>query len=134
MKNLGPQNIQKYFETSKHFIVLLRYSLYTIEFTLFECSVWMLIIVHKYTTTWRRKWQPTPIFLPGKSHSQKHLAGYSPWGHKESDRHDWSELAYMHAFNHQHNSNADFFFFFFLPLIPSTTHWPRQPFIFFMSL
>ena len=29
---------------------------------------------------WRRKWQPTPIFLPGKSHGQRSLAGYSPWG------------------------------------------------------
>ena len=33
----------------------------------------------------RRKWQPTPVFLPGKSHGQKSLAGYSPWGRKESD-------------------------------------------------
>ena len=33
----------------------------------------------------RRKWQPTPVFLPGKSHGQMSLAGYSPWGHKESD-------------------------------------------------
>ena len=31
---------------------------------------------------WRRKWQPTPVFLPGKSHGQRNLAGYSPWGHK----------------------------------------------------
>ena len=31
---------------------------------------------------WRRKWQPTPVFLPGKSHGQRSLAGYSPWGHK----------------------------------------------------
>ena len=33
---------------------------------------------------WRRKWQPTPVFLLGKSHGQKNLVGYSPWGHKES--------------------------------------------------
>ena len=32
-----------------------------------------------------RKWQPTPVFLPGKSHGQRSPAGYSPWGHKESD-------------------------------------------------
>ena len=32
---------------------------------------------------WRRKWQPTPVFLPGKLHGQRSLAGYSPWGHKE---------------------------------------------------
>ena len=34
---------------------------------------------------WRRKWQPTPVSLPGKSHGQRILAGYSPQGHKESD-------------------------------------------------
>ena len=34
---------------------------------------------------WRRKWQPTTVFLPGKSHGQKSLGGYSPWGCKESD-------------------------------------------------
>ena len=34
---------------------------------------------------WRRKWQPTPVFLPGESQRQKSLAGYSPWGGKESD-------------------------------------------------
>ena len=34
---------------------------------------------------WRRKWQPTPVFLPRKSHGQRSLAGYSPQGHKESD-------------------------------------------------
>ena len=34
---------------------------------------------------WRRKGQPTPVFLPGESHGQRSLAGYSPWGHKELD-------------------------------------------------
>ena len=32
----------------------------------------------------RRKWQPTPVFLSGKLHGQWSLAGYSPWGHKET--------------------------------------------------
>ena len=34
---------------------------------------------------WRKKWQPTPVFLPGKFHGQKSLVGYSPWSCKESD-------------------------------------------------
>ena len=34
---------------------------------------------------WRREWQPTPIFSPGKSHGQKSLTDYSPWGGEESD-------------------------------------------------
>ena len=32
-----------------------------------------------------RKWQPTPVFLPGKFHGQRSMVGCSPWGHKESD-------------------------------------------------
>ena len=31
---------------------------------------------------WRRKWQSTPVFLPGELHGQRSLVGYSPWGHK----------------------------------------------------
>ena len=34
---------------------------------------------------WRRKWQPALVFLPGKSHGQRSLVGYSPWSCKESD-------------------------------------------------
>ena len=34
---------------------------------------------------WRRRWQPTPVFLLEKFHGQRSLVGYSPWGHKESD-------------------------------------------------
>jgi len=33
----------------------------------------------------RRAWPPTPVFLPGESHGQRSLVGYSPWGCKESD-------------------------------------------------
>ena len=35
---------------------------------------------------WRRKWEPTPVPLPGKFHGQRSLVGYSPWGCKESDK------------------------------------------------
>ena len=40
---------------------------------------------HLVPKCWRRKWQPTPVFLPGESHGQRSLVGYSPWGRKESD-------------------------------------------------
>ena len=36
-------------------------------------------------TPWRRKWLPTPVFLPGELYGQRSLAGYSPWGSKELD-------------------------------------------------
>ena len=32
--------------------------------------------------SWRREWQPTPVFLPGEIHRQRSLVGYSPSGHK----------------------------------------------------
>ena len=35
--------------------------------------------------SWRRKWQPTPVFLPGKFHGRRTLVGYSPWSCKELD-------------------------------------------------
>ena len=45
---------------------------------------------------WRRKWQPTPVFLPGEPHGQRSLAGYSPWGCKELDTTEATELACTH--------------------------------------
>ena len=41
---------------------------------------------------WSRQWQPTPVLLPGESHGQGSLAGYSPWGHKESDTTEWLSI------------------------------------------
>ena len=41
----------------------------------------------------RGNWQPTPVFLPGKSHGQRSLAGYRPWGCKESDTTEWLMLS-----------------------------------------
>ena len=43
---------------------------------------------------WTRKWQPTAVMLPGKSHGHKSLADYSPWGHEESNT---TELLSMHT-------------------------------------
>ncbi|XDA76554.1 hypothetical protein R6Z07F_006698 [Ovis aries] len=42
---------------------------------------------------WRRKWQPTPVFFPGKSHAQRSLAGYGPRGRRESDMTEHSECS-----------------------------------------
>ena len=42
---------------------------------------------------WRRKWQPTLVFLPGEFRGQRSLAGYSPQGHKEVDTTEWVTLA-----------------------------------------
>ena len=56
---------------------------------------------------WRREWQPSPVFLPGKLHGQRSLAGYSPWGRKESDTTERLTL-FM--------SSQSFLFFVFLNL------------------
>ena len=56
--------------------------------TLFTISSFSFSLVIKslgQEDLWRRKWQPTPVFLPGKSHGTKSLVGYSPCGCKESD-------------------------------------------------
>ena len=54
---------------------------------------------------WRRAWQSTPVFLPGESHRQRSLVGFSPQGPKESD--NWNVLTHMH-----NNANIDFQQFF----------------------
>ena len=43
---------------------------------------------------WKRKWQPAPVFLPGKFHGQRSLAGCRPWGLEESDM---TEYTYTQA-------------------------------------
>ena len=47
---------------------------------------------------WRRKWQPIPVLLLGKSHGQKSLVGYSPWGHRVGHR----SAQHTHARTHAH--------------------------------
>ena len=48
---------------------------------------------------WRRSWQPTAVLLPGESHRQRSLAGYSPWGHKELDTTEetWHTCTWFHV-------------------------------------
>ena len=44
-----------------------------------------------------RKWQPTPVSLPGEPHGERSLVGYSPWDHKESDTTKVTEHSHMHV-------------------------------------
>ena len=46
--------------------------------------VFLFLLWSSLPTKWRRKWQLTPLFLPGEYHGQRSLAGHSPWGQKES--------------------------------------------------
>ena len=88
---------------------------------------------------WRRAWQPTPVFLPGKSHGQRSLAGCSPWGRKESNTAEATEharvvhrsvhtrtRAHTHTHTHTHTTPQE------VPFVPATTHShstqsPRRP-------
>ena len=62
------------------------------------------------------QWHPTPVLLPGKSHGQRSLIGYSPWGHKESDM---TERLHFHF--HFMNNSLSTLFVLFSPftLLPS---------------
>ena len=55
---------------------------------------------------WRRKWQPTPVFLPGESHGRRSLVGYSPRGRKESDTTERLHFTSLHLFTYFENSNS----------------------------
>ena len=75
----------------------------------FSWQSWIRLVIHPgwhlpwYTLMipWRRKWQPTPVFLPGKSHGQRRLAGYSPWGCKELDMTEWLSSHSAYKLNKQ---------------------------------
>ena len=58
------------------------------------------IALRRLCSPWRRKWQSTPVFLPGES-QHRSLAGYSPWGRKESDMTEWLSM-HTHTHTHMH--------------------------------
>ena len=62
---------------------------------------------------WRRKWQPMPVFLPGKFRGWRNLAGYSPWGHKVGR--NW---AHMHAHTHTHTHTQTHYIVYCNPILP----------------
>ena len=59
----------------------------------------MIIYTEISKESWRRKWRPTPVFLPGESRGQRNLVGYSPWDCKESDTTE--RLTHIHIRNLQ---------------------------------
>ena len=77
---------------------------------------------------WKRKWQPTPVFLPGESHGQRSLAGYSPWITKS-----WTRLAtkwqlyVQHIFIYIHSICG------ITSVVTEWVHWTSQFFCHFWS-
>ena len=65
--------------------------------------------------SWSRKRQPIPVFLPGKFHGQRSLAGYSPGGHRESTwLSDWAHT-HTHTRIYIHNTLCNIYYMYFLP-------------------
>ena len=63
---------------------------YNFCFPLFARSIYCTLFLldffdFAYGCIWRRQWHPTPVLLPGKSHGQRSLVGYNPWGCEASD-------------------------------------------------
>ena len=61
--------------------ILYQLAIYYQSYNLFSISIFSNMVSQEG----RRKWQPTPVFMPGESHGPRSLVGYSPWGRKESD-------------------------------------------------
>ena len=83
--------------------------------------------IYKCTTRnlpWRRKWQPTPVVLPGESPGQRSLAGYSPWSQKESDKTEHTCMR-AHAHTHTHTYTLTYTFY-------SICHTMYFSFLFFL--
>ena len=55
---------------------------------------------------WRRGWQSTPVFLPGESHGQSSLVGYSPWDLKESEKTEHTRHAEVTNFIFKPNESS----------------------------
>ena len=53
---------------------------------------------------WRRKWQPALVFLPGETHEQRSLVGYSPWGRKNQTQ--LSDHTHTHKLHMEHRRNC----------------------------
>ena len=94
-----------------------------------QCGrLWFSLWVGKIP--WRRKWQPTPVLLPGKFYGQRSLVGYSPWNHKELDVTEqlhftffffFFALRFIYLFFYLFIYFFFTFFFFPIPIPPPTS-------------
>ena len=66
--------------------------------------------------SWRRRWHPTPVLLPGKSHGRRSLVGCSPWGRSESDI---TERLHFHALEKEMTTHSSVLAW----RIPGTEAW-----------
>ena len=103
-------------------------------------SIGSLRVGHDWATSlftfmhWRRKWQPTPVFLPGESQGRRSLVGCSPWGRTESDTTEatWQQAAPSGDFWNFFSYNLGFFLSCFCvhPIWFFCTHFSFSPWSF----
>ena len=79
-----------HFWPGNHLSVLHFYNLVNISRMVFQWNtaynvLGLAVFIWHNPCSWRRKWQPTPVFLPGESQGQQSLVGCHIWGHTESD-------------------------------------------------
>ena len=71
--------------------------------------------------SWRRKWQPTPVFFPGEFHEERSLAGHCPWGRTELDMTEQLSLTFTHSiviwYFHMMNINSLAFQLYTFPFV-----------------
>ena len=65
-------------------------------FFIYLCCLYTLAFILLFRSFWRRKWQPTPVLLPGESHGRRSLVGYSPRGHRV--KYDWATSLHFRSF------------------------------------
>ena len=88
--NMLPRLVKAFLPSSNHLLISWLQSLSTVilepkKIKSVTVSVVSPSICHEAMGPGRRRWHPTPVLLPGESHGWRSLAGYSPWGSKESD-------------------------------------------------
>ena len=83
-----------------------------------KSRIWLSDWTELTLLSWRRKWQPKSVFLPGESHVQRSLAGYSPWDWRESGRTVW-----LHDGVHTHTPSSVFYSSNF-SLLHLSDFWP----------
>ena len=72
----------------------------------------------KVALPWTRKWQPTPVLLPGKFHGLRSLVGYNPWGRKESDTTERLHFHFTFFLTDHNGSKLKIFKYYELYLCP----------------
>ena len=76
--------------------------------------------------SWRRSWQPVPVFLPGESHGQRNLAGYGPWGRKESEMTEATQQSTPQTLWYSSLQKVDLYFSPLMSLLPSSRVQKRE--------